>query len=129
MLDEEFDDLKKTVASDSNTYTFGRIGQHNVVIACLPQGGTESAATVAANLLASFPSIRFGLLVGVGGGKYRLCRYSEFTASQLHVNTYRHLLCMKHDQGDGFRRGTMALTSCYRRSICGPRYSTWGCRS
>ena len=71
MLDEEFDDLEKAVASDSNTYTFGRIGQHNVAIACLGVYGTNPAATVAANLLASFPSIRFGLLVGVGGGKCR----------------------------------------------------------
>ena len=55
---------------DTNTYTLGRIGQHNVVIACLPSGtlGTSSASTVAANLLRSFPRIRFGLLVGIGGG-------------------------------------------------------------
>jgi nucleoside phosphorylase len=56
--------------SDSNSYTWGRIGIHNVVIASLPAGvcGTTSAATTAADLVGSFPNIRIGLLVGIGGG-------------------------------------------------------------
>ncbi|GIJ99474.1 hypothetical protein Aspvir_001606 [Aspergillus viridinutans] len=56
--------------TDQNTYILGNIREHNVVIACLPSGayGTISAATVAMQLLSSFPSIRFGLMVGIGGG-------------------------------------------------------------
>ena len=56
--------------TDHNTYTLGRIGNHNIVVACLPNGeyGIASAATVATQLLSSFPSIRFGLMVGIGGG-------------------------------------------------------------
>lgn len=56
--------------SDKNSYTWGRMGEHNVVIASLPAGvyGTTSAATTASNLLASLPQIRIGLLVGIGGG-------------------------------------------------------------
>jgi nucleoside phosphorylase len=38
------------------------------VIAVLPEIGTNSAATVAIQLLNDFLSIRFGLLVGIGGG-------------------------------------------------------------
>jgi nucleoside phosphorylase len=38
------------------------------VIAVLPEIGANSAATVATQLLNDFPSIRFGLLVGIGGG-------------------------------------------------------------
>src|SRR5438105_14750570 len=53
---------------DQNSYTLGVIGGHNIVIAVLPEIGTNSAATVAAQLLNNFPSIRFGLLVGIGGG-------------------------------------------------------------
>ncbi|KAI1146924.1 nucleoside phosphorylase domain-containing protein [Nemania diffusa] len=51
-------------------YSFGRIGHHNVVLVCLPAGvtGTASAATVATQLRSTFPSIQYGLLVGVGGG-------------------------------------------------------------
>ncbi|KAJ5651366.1 uncharacterized protein N7484_005089 [Penicillium longicatenatum] len=57
-------------SSDNNTYVFGNIGGHNIVIACLPSGayGNVSAATVAMQLLSSFHSIRFGLMVGIGGG-------------------------------------------------------------
>lgn len=56
--------------TDQNTYIFGNIGEHNIVIACLPSGiyGTTPAATVAMQLLSSFHSIRFGLMVGIGGG-------------------------------------------------------------
>jgi nucleoside phosphorylase len=60
--------------TDANVYTWGRVGEHNIVIASLAAGdyGTTSAATTAANLLASLPSIRVGLLVGIGGGIARL---------------------------------------------------------
>jgi hypothetical protein len=55
---------------DNNTYTFGRIGHHNAVIACLPKGkyGLTSAASVARDMLRSFTSIRFGLMVDIRGG-------------------------------------------------------------
>ncbi|KAI1287732.1 nucleoside phosphorylase domain-containing protein [Xylaria venustula] len=55
---------------DQNSYSFGRIGQHNVVLVCLPAGvtGATSAATVAAQFRSTFPSVQYGLLVGVGGG-------------------------------------------------------------
>ncbi|KAL7935169.1 purine and uridine phosphorylase [Trichoderma chlorosporum] len=69
MLDQRHGSLPKP-ANDSNTYTLGSIGKHNIVIACLPKGliGTNSAATVAAQMISTFPSIRFGLMVGIGGG-------------------------------------------------------------
>ena len=56
--------------TDTNVYTWGRVGEHNIVIASLASGvyGTTSAATTASSLLASLPSIRVGLLVGIGGG-------------------------------------------------------------
>ena len=56
------------VTKDTNNYTLGRIGTHNVVLVCLPETGTSKAAHAAANLLRSFPNVRFGLMVGVGGG-------------------------------------------------------------
>jgi hypothetical protein len=47
MLDEEHYNLPQD-GNDTNLYALGRIGEHNVVIACLPAGqmGTNSAATV-----------------------------------------------------------------------------------
>ncbi|KAN0072342.1 hypothetical protein V8E54_009271 [Elaphomyces granulatus] len=70
VLDEEHDDLLQLAENDTNTYTLGQIGQHNVVLACLPSGttGISAAATAARDLLRSFPKVRFGLMVGVGGG-------------------------------------------------------------
>ncbi|KAF4806885.1 Ankyrin-1 [Colletotrichum siamense] len=70
-LDEEHDAEGISAAvHDNNSYAFGRIGQHNVVIAVLPDGeyGTTSAATVARDMVHSFPNIRIGLMVGIGGG-------------------------------------------------------------
>jgi nucleoside phosphorylase len=68
MLDESHPGLKKE-DGDDNDYTFGRIGVHNVVIACLPASliGNGPAAIIANNMRHSFP-IKFGLMVGVGGG-------------------------------------------------------------
>jgi nucleoside phosphorylase len=55
---------------DSNAYTWGRVGNHNVVIASLPVGGygLTVAATTANSLRFSLPQIRFGLMVGIGAG-------------------------------------------------------------
>lgn len=67
-LDAEHEPLEDQPPHDSNSYILGSIGKHNVVIAVLPGYGIASAATVASNLLRTFPNIRVGLLVGIGGG-------------------------------------------------------------
>ncbi|KAI0616520.1 Pfs Nucleoside phosphorylase [Pyrenophora tritici-repentis] len=71
MLDEEHADVERDPAdNDENIYALGSIGGHNVAIACLPAGriGSNPAATVAAQMRATFKRIRFGLMVGIGGG-------------------------------------------------------------
>ena len=68
MLDELHEPLPlQRDSHDQNTYTLGRIGLHNVVLACLPAGvtGTISAARVATQMLSSFKCLRFGLMVGI----------------------------------------------------------------
>ncbi|KAM0455811.1 hypothetical protein ACHAPV_002901 [Trichoderma viride] len=69
MLDSEHE-LPSNPPGDKNVYTLGSIGKHNIVISCLPKGkqGTTSAAVVATQMLESFSSIKFGLMIGVGGG-------------------------------------------------------------
>ncbi|KAJ4257904.1 hypothetical protein NW757_003532 [Fusarium falciforme] len=69
-LDEEHDPPESLQPNDSNDYTLGRVGRHNVVIAVLPDGeyGTATAANVATSMLNSFPNVRIGLMVGIGGG-------------------------------------------------------------
>lgn len=66
MLDEIHGSLLSS--RDQNTYTLGRMGAHNVVVVVMPEIGTNMAATVATQLLNDFQSLRFGLLVGIGGG-------------------------------------------------------------
>ena len=72
MLDDEIEDVEdnNTVSNDDNAYVFGTIGGHHVVIGCLPQGryGVASAAKVARDMTRSFPNLKFGLMVGIGGG-------------------------------------------------------------
>jgi nucleoside phosphorylase len=69
MLDEEYQDLP-CEPNNTNLYILGHIGEHNIVIACLPAGqtGTYSAAGVAVQIKSKFTSIRFGVMVGIGGG-------------------------------------------------------------
>ncbi|KAJ4861782.1 hypothetical protein T069G_02736 [Trichoderma breve] len=58
---------------DTNVYELGKIGGHNVVTTCLPEGGFDasgaSAAFVAIGMLASFPNIKIGLVTGIGGAE------------------------------------------------------------
>ena len=69
-LDEEHEGPGYVSPNDNNDYTLGRIGKHNVVIVVLPDGeyGISSATSVARDMLHSFPNIRIGLMVGIGGG-------------------------------------------------------------
>ncbi|KAF4418763.1 Kinesin light chain [Colletotrichum fructicola] len=67
MLDEEHPAIPKSSA-DHNVYSLGTINGHNVVIAGLHQPGNCPAATVVAQMRMTFPNLRFGLLVGIGGG-------------------------------------------------------------
>jgi nucleoside phosphorylase len=69
VLDKEHPRLGSKPDGDNNYYTLGEIGKHNVVIAGLPgRYGTTSAAIVARDMARTFPNLRFGLLVGIGGG-------------------------------------------------------------
>ncbi|POR33893.1 Uncharacterized protein TPAR_05909 [Tolypocladium paradoxum] len=67
MLDEEHERLPQPT-TDHNSYVLGSVHGHNVVITGIPGPGNTSAATVVAQMRSTFPNIRFGLLVGIGGG-------------------------------------------------------------
>ncbi|KAH6973714.1 hypothetical protein BKA56DRAFT_676379 [Ilyonectria sp. MPI-CAGE-AT-0026] len=70
MLDQRHLESLHNPPNDHNSYTRGSVNNHNVVIVCLPKGqiGTNQAATVVARMVITFPSIKFGLMVGIGGG-------------------------------------------------------------
>jgi nucleoside phosphorylase len=69
MFDKVHPQLSQSIGDD-NAYTLGEISGHNIVMTCLPLGvyGIISAATVAAHVRITYPSIRFSLMVGIGGG-------------------------------------------------------------
>ncbi|KAL9048197.1 MAG: hypothetical protein Q9162_007822 [Coniocarpon cinnabarinum] len=69
MLDSEHPRLPQD-REDHNVYTLGEIAGHNIAIACLPAGryGIGAAAVAAQNMQCTFKSLRFGLMVGIGGG-------------------------------------------------------------
>lgn len=48
LLKKEYPSLSTASSHDSNAYTLGRVGDHRVVVACLPKGkyGIASAATM-----------------------------------------------------------------------------------
>ncbi|KAF2818148.1 Pfs, NB-ARC and ankyrin domain protein [Ophiobolus disseminans] len=71
MLDEKHEDaIRKVGDNDENVYCMGSVAGHNVVIVCLPAGhiGNNPAAAVATQMQTAFKGIRFGLMVGIGGG-------------------------------------------------------------
>ncbi|KAK8879746.1 ankyrin repeat-containing domain protein [Apiospora arundinis] len=54
--------------NDPNSYDWGKIGDHYVVLASLPTAGIGSAAAAATAMITSFPHLRCVLMVGIGGG-------------------------------------------------------------
>ncbi|KAF5654587.1 ankyrin repeat [Fusarium sp. NRRL 25303] len=70
LLDEEIFEAVLTPREDNNTYTLGKIGNHYIVIAALPKGqyGIVNAASVGRDMARTFPNVRLGFMVGIGGG-------------------------------------------------------------
>lgn len=69
--DEESDPYGRA-NGDTNTYITGRLGKHNVVLAVLPNMGTNSAASATASLRSSYGNLKLALLVGICGGVPRI---------------------------------------------------------
>ncbi|KAL5045966.1 hypothetical protein BDW71DRAFT_207950 [Aspergillus fruticulosus] len=71
LFDETYDRLGefyKKQPGDDNAYFNGRIGNHHVVLCCMPRMGKGHAASVAASLKISYRGIQVALVVGVCGG-------------------------------------------------------------
>lgn len=72
MLNEEHADIDGDYGDDhkENLYYLVSMMRHNVVVVFLPvkRIGKDPAAVIATQIRAMFTGIRFGLLVGIGGG-------------------------------------------------------------
>lgn len=67
LLDKEHDQFEDAALNDENIYILGQSGNHNIVITFPGAYGNTSTAQMITNLIRSFPNIRFGLMVGIGG--------------------------------------------------------------
>jgi nucleoside phosphorylase len=111
MLDKPHPQLSQP-ETDHNAYTLGSVCGHNVVVACLPSGvyGNTSAAVVLAHMLPTFPSLRFGLMVGIGGGiprKYADIRLGDVIIS---IPTATSGGVIQYDFGKALRDGHFKRT-------------------
>ncbi|KAH6972231.1 nucleoside phosphorylase domain-containing protein [Ilyonectria sp. MPI-CAGE-AT-0026] len=81
LFDDSWDDDNSPygqASQDTNTYTTGRIGLHNVVLVILENMGTSSAAAATVNLRSSYNNIELALLVGICGGVPRIAGEDVF---------------------------------------------------
>jgi nucleoside phosphorylase len=67
-LDEELECCPKAIGPRKYVYSFGRIGDHKIVIVRPYQMGTVKAAQCAATVCQQFPNVRFALMIGIGAG-------------------------------------------------------------
>ncbi|KAI2818672.1 hypothetical protein CBS115989_4934 [Aspergillus niger] len=67
-LDEELACQPRTIGPKNYMYSFGRIGEHKLVIAQPVHMGLAKAAQCAATVRQQFPHVQFALLVGIGAG-------------------------------------------------------------
>ncbi|KAM0553254.1 hypothetical protein ACHAPJ_007543 [Fusarium lateritium] len=75
--DEERDPYGRA-DGDTNTYITGQIGEHHVVLAVLPNMGTNSAAAATASLRSSYSDLKLAILVGICGGVPRIDNFDAF---------------------------------------------------
>ncbi|KAL7959162.1 hypothetical protein V8C34DRAFT_281061 [Trichoderma compactum] len=96
LLDEQHEQLS-SATKDDNSYLLGRMAGHNVVIAFTGLGtyGANAAAQTAVHMIRTFPNIRFGLLVGVGGGvlQYDMGKWKNDTEFSIESHLNKHPRC------------------------------------
>lgn len=68
LFDEYWDcHVYSKAPGDPNSYSTGRIGHHNVVLAYMPEAGKANGAAVATNCRVSFPHVKLAIVVGICG--------------------------------------------------------------
>ncbi|KAF7535632.1 hypothetical protein G7054_g5263 [Neopestalotiopsis clavispora] len=69
MFDELLGRPADIASNDVNSYSFGRISEHHIVVACLPhsQYGISNATAAVKDMLHSFP-IKTVVMMGIAGG-------------------------------------------------------------
>ncbi|KAJ0423899.1 hypothetical protein BJY00DRAFT_277634 [Aspergillus carlsbadensis] len=111
-LDEFWDEAPHEygkAAGDANSYAFGRLGRHAVVVVTLPLMGKIHAASAASTLKMSFNSIKLALLVGICGAVPFKADRTEITLGDVIISEALVEFDFGREHEDGFerRRDTM----------------------
>ncbi|KAK3615670.1 hypothetical protein LTR56_026445, partial [Elasticomyces elasticus] len=113
LLDETHEVVRLGLAARQQ-YVYGSMNGHNVVMGCLPatQLGSASAAAVASEMGSTFPCLRLGLMVGVGGGvpsETKDVRLGDVVVSQPDT-TAQHGGVIQYDVGRALQGGIFQHT-------------------
>ncbi|KAK5705826.1 hypothetical protein LTR17_021337 [Elasticomyces elasticus] len=113
LLDETHEVVRLSLAARQQ-YVYSSMNGHNVVMGCLPatQLGTASAAAVASEMGSTLPCLRFGLMVGVGGGvpsETKDVRLGDVVVSQPDT-TAQHGGVIQYDVGRALQGGKVQAT-------------------
>ncbi|KAH8678506.1 nucleoside phosphorylase domain-containing protein [Xylariales sp. PMI_506] len=68
VFDQHWNEVYDVAHGDTNGYTFGTIGRHNIVLVHMPGPGKARAASAASSCHLSFPSVTLCIVAGVCGG-------------------------------------------------------------
>lgn len=72
---------------DVNSYSLGRIGEHDVALVLLPGTGKVVSASAASGLRSSFGGIRLGLIVGICGGSASTPDHEEIVLGDIIISS------------------------------------------
>ncbi|KAL2850313.1 hypothetical protein BJY01DRAFT_261588 [Aspergillus pseudoustus] len=123
-LDEYWRDAQHTyrkAPGDDNSYAFGRIGRHAVVVATLPRMGKIRASSAASTLKVSFGFIKLALLVGICGAVPYKSDGTEIILGDVIISESLVELDFGRQLEDGFerRRDTMFEAPRPREEVAG----------
>jgi nucleoside phosphorylase len=76
------------VKSDTNTYTTGRLANHDVVIVYLPNTGKGSAFNASASILISYPNIKLALVVRVCAAALKDQKSEDIILGDILISTH-----------------------------------------
>ncbi|KAL7954959.1 nucleoside phosphorylase domain-containing protein [Trichoderma compactum] len=92
-----------TAPGDANTYTTGRIGDQNVVLALLQRMGRTSTAPAVASMKLSYTGLRQAFLVGICGGVPRVRDGSDIMLGDRYPDGFIRKYTTTEAQSNDFR--------------------------
>lgn len=100
--------------NDTNSYCLGKIAGHEVALTCLESAGNNNAVSVAHQMKNTFENLKFGLMVGIGGGiPIRDIRLGDVVVSKP-TSSGMYSGVIQYDSGKFLPGGGFLATGCLR---------------